>query len=188
MDKNDFLLASVLDIQATIRAIDVKIGGFLTASLAPFAFLKDIISATSTLLQQSNCCLVSLVVVAFYTVWFLAVLILFRAFAAIDNPFGHIDQSNTTDKPNGIFFRGGLFKHNFVNSIWNCENKSQQTFDDCILNSDLNDDKIHKELVFEQMKLAYIRDMKMLRVNWAIKFLSIFYLLGFVLIILKKIV
>jgi len=49
-----------------------------------------------------------------------------------------------------------------------------------------NDTEMETELVFEQMKLAYIRDVKLNRLGWGLRFYLIWLALGISIILSSK--
>jgi hypothetical protein len=165
-----------LDIQSTIRAIDVKIGALLVALLTPFSSLGRVFAHFQNLSLNFNKPLILALLVLFFSAWMLSILALVRGLAAIDNPAKHIVNSN---KYKGSFYGGELYNFSFLDCLLNRTiikaNKDVSTFEMDIPDSK---NKIETELVFEQMKLIYIRDAKLHRLKWGINFASVWFVLG----------
>jgi hypothetical protein len=184
-NKIAFIAGAILDVQSTIRAIDVKIGALLVAVLTPFSNLGRICAHFQNISQNFNKPLTLLLLIMFFGVWVLSIVSLIRGLAAIDNPAKHIVNSN---KYKGSFYGGNLYNFGFLDCLLNRSiikaNKDVSTFE---LDIPENKNKIETELVFEQMKLIYIRDAKLHRLKWGINFASIWFILGLFSYIVSKV-
>lgn len=174
--KTEFIAAAILDTQATIRAIDVKVAALLVAVLAPFANISRIFAHLGHVGTQSPRWIFLSLVVAFLVAWVLALVALVRAIGAIDNPSRHIINS---DSITGAFYAGGLYSLGVVDVFLNRSiikaSADPRSFAARIPD---NAEGIEHELVFEQMKLAYIRDVKLNRLNWGLRFSLLWFALG----------
>ncbi|MDM5181180.1 hypothetical protein PO883_28770 [Massilia sp. DJPM01] len=183
-DRAGFLAGSIVDMQATIRAIDVKVAGLLVVLLIPlqnlhrvFKHLKHFCNVTPSWPAMVVACL-------FLLVWFLAFYSLVRAVAAVGNPVNHI---NNPTGLNGSFFLGGLYKLNFIDAFFT-RRKVKSRHDPMYVKSRLPvaATDVEAELVFEQMKLAYIRDIKLHRLYWGLMLSLVWLLLGIAIFIASK--
>jgi hypothetical protein len=174
--KTEFIAAAILDTQATIRAIDVKIATLLVAILAPFANISRIFAHLGNIGNQSPRYIFLSIVVVFLILWILALVALVRAIGAIDNPSQHIINS---DKITGAFYAGGLYSLKILDVFMNRKivksSTDPRSFAARIPN---NVEGIEQELIFELMKIAYIRDIKLNRLNWGLRFSLLWFTLG----------
>lgn len=182
--KIDFVSAAISDTQATIRALDVKVAALLVGILAPLANLNRIFSHLGHFEHESPWWLFMAVVISFLLAWLLALIALVRAIGAIDNPSQHIIN---TANCKGTFYGGGLYKLSIVDVFLNRDiitaSKDPQSF---AAQLPANESEIEVELVFEQMKLAYIRDVKLNRLNWGLRFSLLWLVLGIGIFISSK--
>lgn len=172
----DFVSAAILDIQATIRAIDVKVAALLVGVLAPLANVSRVFSHLDRFGSLSPEWFFVLLAFLFLLSWLLALITLVNAIGAIDNPAQHIIN---TDGCRGCFYAGGLYSLNIVDAFLNRDiikaSKDPYSFSATL---PANENEMEVELVFEQMKLAYIRDVKRNRLNWGLHFSVIWLVLG----------
>lgn len=89
-----------------------------------------------------------------------------KSITAIDNPSNHI--INASDFK-GIYYSGYLFETNYSDIFLNRE-ELKSSKDVLTHYADFSNDaeEIARELAFEQMKLIYIRDIKICRFNFSI--------------------
>lgn len=178
MDNNKitFILAAIADTQATIRAIDVKVGAMLVLILAPFANISRVFAHVDNLCCRSPKWLFITIGICFFVSWLLALASLIRAVGALDNPARHI---NNSEDQKGTFYGGGLFEFKVIDAFFNRHSirakKDLVSFSKDIPTSL---EQIGNELAFEQMKVAYIRDIKANRLKWAIRFAAIWLIFG----------
>ena len=185
MDKKaDFIAAAILDTQATIRAVDVKVAAFLVAILSPLGSVNRTFSHLGHFGSQTPRWLFLCIVVAFLITWVLALIAFVRAIGAIDNPARHIINSSSIS---GSFYAGGLYKLGISDVFLNREIIKAST-DPLTFATQVPDTSagIEVELVFEQMKLAYIRDVKFNRLIWGMRFALAWLVLGIGIFIYSK--
>ena len=105
--------------------------------------------------------------------WGLALVVTLRGLSSIENPTEHIDpigQGTYYDK---------YFKFSFIDSIFNqSEKKPDKTINDIVKHLPQNKDALEKELAFEQLKLSYIRGIKIVRQKYAYLFLLLWIVSG----------
>ncbi|MDD5052501.1 MAG: hypothetical protein PHO27_07205 [Sulfuricurvum sp.] len=167
MEKIDFISVAINDTQSTIRAIDVKIGALLTGMLLPIASLGKIWGHLNHLSLAINQVIAIIAGILFFSLWILAVLLLVRAISAIDSPTNHIIDSN---QYKGSFFGAYLYRFGWRDLILNrTKNKAIKKVSQFLCDYPDSADSIALELTFEHMKLIYIRDMKLFRLNIALK-------------------
>lgn len=157
-----FLYASIADAQAAIRAVDTKLSiilVLLSIALTKGDILLQIYKAGIPK-SQSLCVAATML---FIVAWAAGMWSTFMGLAAIDNPTNHI--CNITTK--GTFYSSRTFTPGFIDSLYNRQPPSKSDFG--ILRDRLpqNAEQAIDELAFEQMKLAYIRAIKIKRCNVA---------------------
>lgn len=183
-NKTAFIAGAILDIQSTIRAIDVKIGALLAAVLIPFSNLGRICAHFQNISQNYNKSLILVLLVLFFSSWMLSIIALIRGLAAIDNPAKHIVNSSNYK---GSFYGANLYNFGFLDCFLNRSvikaNKDVSTFELDIPDSK---NKIEGELVFEQLKLIYIRDAKLHRLKWGVNCASLWFVLGLISYVISK--
>jgi hypothetical protein len=183
-NKSTFLAAAITDTQATIRAIDVKVAAILVGLLAPLQNLHRVFSHLENFSGESPRWAYISASSAFVACWLLALFALVRAIAAIDNPAKHIiNNGNCT----GAFFAGGLYGLKIPDAFFNREeikaSKDPLSFAALL---PVDETEIERELVFEHMKLAYIRDVKMHRLKWGVTFSILWVILGVAIYLASK--
>ncbi|WP_394230551.1 hypothetical protein [Shewanella colwelliana] len=163
-NKAQFIIAAIEDCQATIRATDVKVGALLAGLLLPFSQITHIwiyLTQLSAMIEHQ------IFTFAFFALWFTAICTLVRTISAIDNPANHIVNENTCK---GSFYSGGLYRFGFLDSLLNREIiKADKDVANFALSYPDSTDKIELELSFEHMKLIYIREIKLHRLNFSLK-------------------
>jgi len=183
-NKLDFLTSSISDIQATIRAIDVKVAALLVVLLTPFQNLNRIFSHIDHFRSKPDNLILLIIVILFIFSWFISLVALVRAIGAIDNPSRHIINSSNC---NGTYYGAGLYQLGFLDVFLNRDiiraSKDPQSLSALIPNNKQN---IEIELVFEQMKLIYIRDIKINRLRYGGNFFSIWFILGVLIFISSR--
>ncbi|MEI8209558.1 MAG: hypothetical protein WCG16_10165 [Methylococcales bacterium] len=182
--KSDFIAAAINDTQSTIRAIDLKVATLLVMILAPFAKIDRVFWHLSHLATHLHTLPFLIIVFIFIFTWILSLIALVRSICAIDNPSQHIINSSLYT---GRFYAGGLYMLNIMDVFFNLEKTKAsmdvQTFVDTIPD---NEQAIEKELAFEKMKLAYIRDIKLNRLDWGMRFALIWFAFGIFVFIFSK--
>lgn len=175
----EFLYAALQDCQHTIRAVDVKVGVLLVGLLAPFTNLGRIVAHVKHLVALSDPIIAYGLTAAFFVLWTVALTSLVMAVSAIDNPANHIASSS---KFKGSFYGGGLYRFSIVDALINRDTvkaeKDFATFFGAIPNSEK---EIEEELIFEQMKLIYIREVKLVRLKYAYRFSIAWFVVGLVI-------
>jgi hypothetical protein len=155
--KTDFLYASIADTQGTIRSIDVRAGFLFLVLFLPLSML-DKIAAIYGLPPQLTC--VMHVWISFAIgLWLLAIAALFRCVVTIDNPTAHV----LGGPAKGSFYGGDLFEPSTVHIFWNCAVLSSRDVDEERANLPKDSADLERELVFEKIKLVYIRAIKLKR-------------------------
>jgi hypothetical protein len=184
----NFLYASIEDIQSTIRAIDTKLGLLLIVIVIPISeneMLYNKIKATflNETVDLKLKILSLVIMIVFYLFWALAFFTTFKGIMTVQNPRKHIKKNLKFEKSlSGSFYRKHLYKFNFLNLIFTGLNKSGfKNLEELYENLPKNNDLIIKELLFEQTKLAYVRDIKTLRQAFAFRFTFVWVILIFVI-------
>lgn len=184
VSKGEFIAEAIRDTQATIRALDIKIGATLTALIIPFSFLGRIWAHFKYLCSLEYNLIASLLFFTFFASWILSIACLMRALSALDNPAKHIIG---TANQKGSFYSGGLFEFGLLDSVLNRKIiKSSKDFQSFLNDTPNTEDEINKELAFEQVKLIYIRDIKIYRLNIAYRLASLWLTLSAISFLLSK--
>lgn len=177
--KEVFLYQSIVDMQATIRAIDVKIGFLFVIIFLPLSVLDKLLLAGLSLFKGNYLYLYPMLILI--VVWMLSVYVLFRGVVAISNPSEHIKGGI----PNGMFFNGSLYSLNFIDNLFNFPIKSSKTIDECCESLPIDTEMLLKELMYESMKLSYIRTIKIKRYSFCVKLTLFWIMLGVILGLLQ---
>lgn len=182
-DRATFLAGSLADMQATIRAVDVKVAALIVCLLAPLQNVHRVFKHLSHFTEWPIRWPAMIVVVLFLLTWVIAFAALVRAIAAVGNPAAHIKGAQGA---NGAFFLPGQFAFSRLHAIRNPRALlSRDTLADVHSNLPLDSD-VEAVLVFEQMKLAYIRDLKLFRLDWGLRLSLLWLVLGILIYIGSK--
>jgi hypothetical protein len=171
--KIQFLYSSISDIQSTIRAIDTKISFLIVVlSLPSTGFDKVskyfLLAWAGSKKDSISLALYSVAVICSLIFWFLAFLTAIRTVVAIDDPSEHILYKV---KPTGSFYCRRLFDLKFIDAVFHSRSAiSNRTVLQIADALPKDENELIQELAFEQMKLAYIRDLKLLRQKWSFVF------------------
>ena len=155
-DKINFLYQSLNDTQATIKAIDVKIGFLFVIAFMPITVLQTLNSTVMTIWSANaiyKLCLISICVS-----WLLSVVYLFLALTSISDPNKHMHGA----KPSGLFYGKGIFNIETENFGFKVHDQNG----------------ILKELTYEKMKITYIREIKLGYYSRSTKLMSFWLLLS----------
>jgi len=182
--KAAFLETAISDAQATVRAIDVKVGALLILLLAPFANISRVFAHVDKLCNGSSKLAFIVISVVFFGSWLLALIALVMAMGALNNPGDHIVGKKETK---GSFYGAGLFPFGFVDVFLNRPRikarKDLLTFVKDIPESNV---EIELELTFEHMKVIYIRDLKSVRLKWGIRLSAVWLALGMLIFLCSR--
>lgn len=168
--KAEYLYASIADTQGTIRSIDVRAGFLFVVLFLPLSVV-DKIPALYGFPEKLTCVMYAWVIAASFF-WLLAVLALFRCVVAIDNPADHVAGT-----AKGSFYGGDLFNLSVRHIFLNCKAVSSRDVDQEKSRLPQDESELESELVFEKMKLAYIRSVKLKRFA-AAAWLTFFWLIA----------
>jgi hypothetical protein len=156
MEKNkyDFLIASISDIQGNIRALDSKVIAIIIILAIPVSQLRFLISIYMNLFSLNaivGFALCSLLVIS----WISCLIFTFYSILSIDNPSHRIKSD---DNVKGYFYGTNLFNISCWDSLF--LKKATISKDLEIYSKDFSAIDIEKELIYEQMKLVFIREVK----------------------------
>jgi hypothetical protein len=177
-----FLYNSITDIQGVIRALDTKLNYLLVILVLPLTKLGSI----NRILYETYCkslsylalhYLVPLIIIIFIASWIFAFVLAMLGIIGIDNPVAHVSGSS----PKGTFYGGYLYKTVFYDTLFNRSIQSQDNIENHIKAIPEDKEAIKQELGFEQMKLVYIRTIKMARHKYAFIFGLIWIVSGAVI-------
>lgn len=185
MDKKiEFIYDSIHDIQSTIRAIDTKVAALLVILSIPLTNVGTIINDLNKFLSKDYGVFKWILILTFAVSWVVSLIAAARAISAIDKPSNHVVNSK---KLRNTYYGGGLYKMEFLDVFFNRDSlkafKDVDSYYDDFPEQDLD---IAKELIFEQMKLVYIRDIKICRFNFSIQATYLAFALGLTIYLVSK--
>lgn len=168
----NFLLASIVDMQSSIRAYDTKIIAIFVIIALPITQLNLLISIYYQLIKASVFWGIILLG-SFVFCWLMSLIFSFLCVLSIDNP---VDKAKNDSGAKGFFYTGNLYNLKFknllfINSVKSTSKLSDRLHSILVMN-------VEEELVYEQMKLAYIRDIKSKRQKVALIFTFIGLFIG----------
>lgn len=155
----EFLYQSLSDTQGTIRGLDVKSGFLFVINILPLSNV-DKIHETVLKIYESQCMYV-LLLPLILMFWVIALYALFKSVTAIDDPNNHINGGRS----DGYFYLSNEYNTTLIDSFINRKSTSKSSVDTLMKNIPKTDEEILRDLVYEQLKLAYIRDIKIKRTN-----------------------
>jgi hypothetical protein len=163
--KQEFIVRAIEDTQATIRALDVKLGVLLTGYLLPFSNPGHIWEHFKHLSEILPCFIGQLMGISFMLLWLAVVYILIKGLSPVDNPSRHLLE---VESLKGSFYRGGLYNLELIDSFVNrISVQSKINLKNIVSQLPSTDDEFENELAFEQMKVIYIREIKIKRFTTA---------------------
>lgn len=182
-----YIYSSISDIRSTIRAIDTKISALTVIITFPLSNAPNIVNSIIDFYNYiSFKCLTIPVIFLFIISWVLSIFIAIKGLSAIDNPAKHILRKEFNFKLNYLpplqenYYSGYLYNFKFKDAICNRKDlKSSIDFETYY--SNFLQITINKELIFEQMKLVYIRDIKLHRLKFVIYFIFFWLFAGAVI-------
>lgn len=168
----DFLYSAIEDSQSTIRSIDVRAGFIFLILFSPIPIFDKILDASTHFMDAPK--LIKLMASGAVVSWILALYPLLMSVTAISNPFSHIKGSAS----NGSYFSGDLFKLSFLDAFFNKNTKSVRDVDEEFEIIPKTDSDIERELTTEKINLAYIRGIKIYRLQISLRFTIIWVALS----------
>jgi hypothetical protein len=186
----EYLISSIVDIQGTIRALDSKVGIIFVILSIPFGSIGKIYNTCKILLLSGSKAapyfnIHLFLIFIFLILWILAFICAVRAVISIENPSEHIVNSGDYT---GFFYCGGMYQFGLLDSFFNRKNiKAVKDVKKHVDSLPISQQQINEELAFEQMKLAYIRDVKSIRQKWAYRFTILWLLDGCTIYFLSRI-
>lgn len=182
--KIEFLYDSIHDIQSTIRAIDTKVATLLLVLSIPLTNVETIVNHLDKFLSKGYGIFGWILVVIFAISWALSLIAAARAISAIDKPLNHIINS---ERFKNTYYGGGLYKMGFLDIFLNRDSlKASKDVNSYYRDFPEQDLDTAKELIFEQMKLVYIRDIKICRFNFSIQATYSGFALGLTMYLVSK--
>jgi hypothetical protein len=201
----DFLFHSISEIQNVIRAVDAKLGFLFTLILVPLSQFEKILKFCKVHLLAcpgNDTRFFSAIFAVLACCWVLSLLLCILGIQAINNPSKRIRKKDGTAYLD-CYFLGGQFYHKkgFYHGGAAHNNLLQKTGDIFAVSNFaesrryleeyakiITDEQcdIIKVLVSEQLKIAYIRDIKILRQTWALKLTGLWLFGGIALYTIIK--
>lgn len=167
--KYDFILSSISDIQSAIRAIDNKLIALLVLLMLPITKLDVLIAVFAKIIDWSVFYGYSILLI-FVTVWLLGFISTLLGILSIENPSKHIKNADSVD---GLFYGGKRFQIKKKQVLFSKKISSKEELSSIIKSFNISNESIFEELVFEQTKLIFIRDLKIKRQKIAIGSIAI---------------
>lgn len=175
----EFLYKTIEDAQATIRAIDVKLGFLFVVVFLPVAALGSVIEGARDVYAGPSCYFFAMAAV--FLSWFLSLVLLLKSVSTISNPGKHVSLG----LGEGVYYGAGLYRFKFIDGFFNFPNASKYSLDEYLVKIPRQEAELLRELTYEKMKLGYIRDVKIYRYSWCVFFVRIWLLLGSALWVVK---
>jgi hypothetical protein len=180
--KREFLYAAIIDTQETIRAIDGKIEMLLLFLVIPVTALPQLLAQAKNLWTAHTSCAahggIAGLTAAFVLSWLVAFFCSFRTLSSISNPLMHIRQPCDAT---GAFYRGGEYIVSLRDVLANrTEPTSKSTVKDVVAALPGEEEAVLDELAAEQLKVVYIRDIKIIRQRWAYRVAFAWVLVGMI--------
>jgi hypothetical protein len=168
---------SIKDIQATIRAIDTKMGILLAALAIPLSSVGERLAQ----MHEGASPVGTVVIVLSASCYFLAIVATIGTLSGIGTAHVHVEGTSNFS----TFYAGGLYDLKIVDAFLRRKKlRSSMTVDEFQAALPRTIEDTMRELSSEIMTLGYIRDLKILRQRLAFGFSAAAYLLaalGFVL-------
>ncbi len=158
--RNEFLYYAIQDSQGTIRAVDAKGVAALLVLVVPLSLTEHLVKGLRTVASHSIP--LGILLCGF---WCVSLLLVLLTLGPTANPAERIRGA----KPKGAFYGGALYSLSAADfTPWSktTANMSYEEWTNALPGSP---EAIGAELAFEHMKIAYIRDVKLLRFRWALR-------------------
>lgn len=181
--RKEFIFESILEVQETNRFLDAKAGVLITIETTLlFVVVSNIfdsqkyapIKATIQAMPQWLSTLILVYCIIYMTLLIFHILYSLRVLYPTKDPSVFVDTGSY--KPRNIFFLKTGRNGKIAPSLKDYAKTVNSSTDDDIIN----------ELIFELMKLSYIRDMKSSRIQNSIRFLNVLIvgvvIFGFILV------
>ncbi|MCZ4061102.1 hypothetical protein O3W44_21410 [Pantoea sp. LMR881] len=176
----EFLYESINDTQATIRAIDVKIGFLFVIVFLPLAAISEITAGAKQLWALNV--YYDFALIATTLAWVLSIAFLFSCVKALNK----IDKHITGNQPLDIFYSGGVEPIYFLSLMKSKDIRSKLKIEEYISQLPKTDSDLINHLSFEKMKVSLIREFKSCKSRMCTNLILIWLSLGVVLSICLK--
>jgi hypothetical protein len=162
---NSYLYQSIVDVQGTIRQLDLKANAILVFLTLLLTVTNHLGSAVSCVLNSHPWWIGGVFAIGIPATWFIAIFFCYRVLTAVLNPSEKISGA---ERPPGTFFGASQFKFNTITALfWKGFPKIKPALEGFYRELPASNSAVSKELAFEQLKLFYIRDIKALRLRFA---------------------
>jgi hypothetical protein len=170
--KIQFLYQSIADTQSTIRAIDVKLGFLFVVIFLPVAAISQIFEVYNIISEICLYNFLSLTVLGFYLLSFY---FLYKGLISIKPSSAALRQVGVMTE--NAFYNGDLFSFGFTDVFCNTEKIPNKNLKTKCSELPSNQEQMIESLMFEVIKLTYIRELKLKRSTWCMSctFLFIFF-------------
>ncbi len=171
--KIEFLYQSISDAQSTIRAVDVKLGFLFVAVFLPVVAIPKIYEVYQII---KDVFIYQALSYSLLFVWGLSLFFLYKALVSIKNPSSVIE--NIDGDENCPFHNGDLFSFSVIDTFINFPITSSRTIEQKCSALPDSPDQVITSLVRENIKIAYIRDLKIKRSTWCMRCTFLFISMG----------
>lgn len=179
----DFLYASISDIQSTIRALDAKVLTILVLIILPMSQI-GLLTTTFEKLRYCYCIFGSCLAILFIISWLISFTFFILSVLSIDNPAKKVNDDIGVQ---GLFYGSNIHRKRCLKDLL-CFNFESSPFKLSEHAKRMQNIDVEKELIYEQMKLVYIRDMKIRRQKITIISISLTICIGVVSWIIVNII
>jgi hypothetical protein len=180
-DNKDVLFHSISEINNIIRAVDTKLGFILTVILIPVSQYPKILDYYLSHCYSGSIflsCIYGVIFSVLAVCWLLSLICGILGIGSIYDPSGRIKFREPKPSYQDSYFSGRQFPI-ILRDIFTPRNtvKSKRFFEEYVEDLPRTDSDKIKLLLFEKLKCAYIRDLKIKRQTWAFRF-TLIWLLG----------
>ena len=180
--KFEFLYASIEDARDTIRAIDQKVNFLFVGLAIPLSGFSKILGHVKSfyglpvLHQIPFHPVQSITIAALLITWSASFFLTLKALASSEDPSAHIPNDSGAT---GVFYSAKLFEPRFLDLFRVRKDfSSKWTLAHNLKRFNLSTNRLLEELIYEHMKLVYLRDLKRRRQITAYRLFFIWVVLG----------
>lgn len=179
-ERNEFLYASISELQSIIQSLDTKTSFLFILLLVPLSKMEGIYETLSGLIAAQDGVLqcIILALFAFFSLcWILAFAFALRTLLVIEDPAKHVDG----DTPESCFYPSHLFDISHWQALFFPRSPSTTSFRDYYSRVPAEPGDISEHLAFEQTKMMYIVSVKTKRSRLSYCFTILWIITGVLL-------
>jgi hypothetical protein len=175
----EFIYNAIQDVQETIRFTDTKSGTIIVLGTALIAAIVTLIDKYITLMSKlGNISKIVLIIgfILFCISLLVAIILSLKSINPSNNPEEHIELGDLKYKPKIKYYLSELFPSMRLRDfLFESEDSkfsvTARQYNELLINCSSND--LQNSLVFELLKLSYIREKKLKRTKYSLKWIEI---------------